>query len=401
MTVTKRFNPMITFALALMMSWVQADGASLQEQAQQIAHKYLLTDTHIDVPYRLHKGWVDISGQAPDGQFDYPRAKQGGLDLPFMSIYTPAKLEKEGGSYDLANHLIDYVDALAARAPDKFMLVRSVADAEAARHSGRIGLAMGLENGSPIDHKLSNVRFFADRGIRYITLAHALSNQLADSSYDEERNWGGLSPFGKEVVAEMNRVGIMVDISHVSDDAFWQTLKISKVPVIASHSSARHFTPGFERNMTDEMIVALAGNGGVIQINWGSAFLTAQANKYSLTFRDLSKAWLEENGFAEGGPEAKKFQQEYRAKQAFPYATLSDVADQFDYVIKLAGIDHVGIGSDFDGVGDSLPTGLKDVADYPNLIAEFLRRGYSEENIAKIMGGNLLRVWRQVEAYAQ
>jgi len=390
----------MALGLSLAAGGVCAEQASFTEQASEIAHKYLLTDTHIDVPYRLHSGWVDVTSSAPDGQFDYPRAVQGGLNLPFMSIYTPAEMEKEGGSFELANQLIDSVEAIAARAPDKFMLVYSVADAEKAMASGRIGLAMGMENGSPLDNKIENVRYFADRGIRYITLTHGLSNQISDSSYDENHAWGGLSPFGKEVIAEMNRVGIMVDISHVSDDAFWQTLEITKVPVIASHSSARHFTPGFERNMSDEMIIALAKNGGVIQINWGSSFLTAEANAYSKERQASRKAWLQEHGFDEHGAEVEQYNKDYAADNPFPYATLAQVVDHFDHVIKLTGIDHVGIGSDFDGVGDSLPIGLKDVASYPNLVAEFLRRSYSEENIAKILGGNLMRVWREVEAYA-
>jgi membrane dipeptidase len=390
----------MVLVLSSVISLLHADKSTMDEQARAITQKYLLTDTHIDVPYRLHHGWVDVSGAAPDGQFDYPRSIEGGLNLPFMSIYTPAEMEEEGGSYELANQLIDAVEAIAARAPDKFMLVYSVADAEKSMKSGRIGLAMGMENGSPIDHKIENVQFFADRGIRYITLTHGLSNQLSDSSYDDNHRWGGLSPFGKDVVREMNRVGIMVDISHVSDDAFWQTLEITKVPVIASHSSARKYTPGFERNMSDEMIVALAKNGGVIQINWGSSFLTAVANEYSTKFWEERKAWIEENGVDPEGPEAEKFSKEYKEKQPYPYATMAEVVDHFDHVIKLVGIDYVGIGSDFDGVGDSLPVGLKDVSDYPNLVAEFLRRGYSEEDIAKILGGNLLLVWRKVEAYA-
>ena len=403
MKTTKRCLPFLcmTLGLPLMTNIAIADELSIEEQASQITHKYLLTDTHIDVPYRLHSGWVDVTSSALDGQFDYPRAMQGGLNLPFMSIYTPAEMEKDGGSFELANQLIDSVEAIAARAPDKFMLVYSVADAKKAMQSDRIGLAMGMENGSPIDHKIENVRFFADRGIRYITLTHGLSNQISDSSYDENRAWGGLSPFGKEVVAEMNRVGIMVDVSHVSDDAFWQTLEVTRVPVIASHSSARHYTPDFERNMTDEMIVALAKNGGVIQINWGSGFLTAEANAYSTKMWATRTAWLKEKGFDEDGEEAKQYGEDYRANQPFPYATMAQVVDHFDHVIKLVGVDHVGIGSDFDGVGDSLPVGLKDVSQYPNLVAEFLRRGYSESDIAKILGGNLLRVWGEVEAYAQ
>jgi len=257
-----------------------------------------------------------------------------------------------------------------------------------------------MENGSPIDHKIENVEYFADRGIRYITLTHGLSNQISDSSYDDNHNWGGLSPFGKEVIAEMNRVGVMVDISHVSDDAFWQTMEVTRVPVIASHSSARHYTPDFERNMSDDMIVALAKNGGVIQINWGSSFLTAEANAYSTKMWETRSAWLEEHGFDKDSSEASQYTKEYREKQPYPYATMAQVVDHFDHVIKLVGVDHVGLGSDFDGVGDSLPVGLKDVSQYPNLVAEFLRREYSEEDIAKILGGNLMRVWSEVEAYA-
>jgi membrane dipeptidase len=343
---------------------------------------------------------VDVTVSATDGQFDYPRAVQGGLNLPFMSIYTPAEMEAEGGSFELANQLIDSVEAMVGRAPEKFMLVHTVADANKAMQDGKVGLAMGMENGSPIEHKIENVQFFADRGIRYITLAHGLSNQLSDSSYDDNHAWGGLSEFGKAVVREMNRVGVMVDISHVSDAAFWQTLEISEAPVIASHSSARKFTPGFERNMSDEMIVALAKNGGVIQINWGSSFLTEKANAYSTKFWETRKAWAKEHGFDEDSPEVKSYAKEYKEKNPYPYATLAEVADHFDHVIKLAGVDHVGLGSDFDGVGDSLPVGLKDVSQYPNLVAEFLRRGYSEADIAKILGGNLLRVWGEVEAYA-
>jgi membrane dipeptidase len=389
----------------MMLSWagvaVSAELEDVDKRARDLVQAYLLTDTHIDVPYRLEKAWVDVTAVATDGQFDYPRAKQGGLNLPFMSIYTPAEMEQGGGSFQLANQLIDSVEALAGRAPGKFMMVHSVADAEEAMRSGRIGLALGMENGSPIDHKIENVAHFADRGIRYITLTHSLSNQISDSSYDENRQWGGLSPFGREVVAEMNRAGIMVDISHVSDDAFWQTLETTEVPVIASHSSARHFTPGFERNMSDEMIIALAKNGGVIQINWGSSFLTAVANEYSVAYWQLSENWAEENGFDEDAPEVKQFAKDYRRDNPYPYATLAEVADHFDHVIKLVGVDYVGLGSDFDGVGDSLPTGLKDVSEYPNLVAEFLRRGYTEEDIAKILGGNLLRVWRQVEAFSK
>lgn len=368
--------------------------------AEAIARRHVIVDTHIDAPYRLQSDWEDLTQAAERGDFDLPRALKGGLDIPFMSIYTPAELEATGGGFQLANRLIDSVEALAARAPGKWAVARSLGDAEKIVAGGRIALAMGLENGSPIEGKLENIRHFRDRGIRYITLAHALSNQISDSSYDKNRQWNGLSEFGKDVVREMNRVGVMVDVSHITDEAFYQVLEISAVPVIASHSSARHFTPGFERNLSDEMIVALAKNGGVIQINFGSSFLTASAHTWSEEFWPLREAFVKEHGYKEESEEVKQFSTDYREQHPFPYATLGEVLDHFDHVVQLAGIDHVGIGSDFDGVGDSLPAGLKDVASYPNLVAGLLERGYSEEDIAKILGGNLLRVWRQVEAFA-
>ncbi len=368
--------------------------------AQVIAQKYMLIDTHIDVPYRLEEKWVDVSRKTEDGDFDYERARLGGLNIPFMSVYTPAESEQEGTSFELANRLIDQVEALAGRAPEKFAVAKTSKQAEKAWRLGLMGLAMGMENGSPLDGKLENVAFFKDRGISYITLTHSLSNHISDSSYDEERKWNGLSPFGKEVVAEMNRQGVMIDISHVSDEAFWQVLELSKVPVIASHSSARHFTPGWERNMSDEMIKAMASKGGVIQINFGSSFLTEEARRWYEKMDEARAAYREENNYDEHGEEAEKFGEQYRVDNPLPFATMDDLMAQFTHVIGLVGVEHVGIGSDFDGVGDSLPEGMKDVSSYPNLIEAFLNLEYSVEDIRAIMGGNLLRVWSAVEAFA-
>jgi membrane dipeptidase len=393
---------MLLAAIALLSLTAGADGPDVaqKERAQKLVRQFPLVDTHIDVPYRLQESWEDVTRATTGGDFDYPRARQGGLDVPFMSIYTPAELEEKGGSFELANRLIDHVEAMTARAPDRFMRVTAVADVEKAFRSGKIGLAMGMENGSPLEGKLENIGWFHDRGIRYITLAHSLSNHISDSSYDDERQWNGLSAFGRDAVVEMNRVGVMVDITHVSDEAFWQVLEVSKAPVIASHSSARHFTPGFERNMSDEMIKSLADAGGVIMINFGSSFVTEAANRWYTEMDEKRDAWLESSGVDEDSHEAEAFRDEYREQNPLPYATLAEVADHFDHVVGLAGVDHVGIGSDFDGVGDSLPVDLKDVSGYPNLVAELLRREYSEADIAKILGGNLLRVWRAVEAEA-
>jgi membrane dipeptidase len=256
-----------------------------------------------------------------------------------------------------------------------------------------------MENGAPLTD-VAALRHFYDRGIRYVTLTHGKDNQICDSSYDQERTWKGLSPFGRELVREMNRIGMMIDVSHVSDDAFFQVLEVTEAPVIASHSSCRHFTPGWERNMDDDMIRALAENGGVIQINFGSAFLTAAAQEQSAEYWNARSEYLEENGYDDDGPEAEAFRDSYWEGRTKLYATVADVADHIDHVRDLVGVEHVGFGSDFDGVGDSLPVGLKSVADYPVLLTELLQRGYSEEEIELMCSGNVLRVWSRVEELA-
>ena len=373
----------------------------LASQAQQIAHSSIIVDTHIDVPARIKMRPADIANATDGGDFDYPRAMAGGLNAPFMSIYTPAALASEGLSKQVAESLISLVEGFVQSAPDKFALARSVSDVRAHFAAGLISLPMGMENGSPIEDDLRNIQHFYDRGIRYITLAHSKSNQISDSSYDPDRQWNGLSEFGSEVVREMNRVGIMIDVSHVSDDAFWQIIELSKTPVIASHSSARHFTPDFERNMSDEMIVALAAEGGVIQINFGSAFVLQESTAYSGARMAAGELYKAENPDLSESEFYSVFKTIYAEEHGpMPLATLEDVLDHFDHVKGLVGVEHVGIGSDFDGVGDTLPTGLKDVSYYPNLVEGLLRRGYSEEDIRKILGENLLRVWLAVEEYA-
>ncbi|MEL6667380.1 MAG: membrane dipeptidase, partial [Bacteroidota bacterium] len=229
---------------------------------------------------------------------------------------------------------------------------------------------------------------------------HATDNLICDSSYDSTHTWSGLSSFGEQVVREMNRIGIMVDISHVSDQAFFDVMSITDVPVIASHSSARRYTPDFERNMSDEMIERLGRNNGVIMINFGTNFLdgSIRAQKDSLRIllnKELKQAELEASD--EG---AEAIIEDFRSRHPTLYADVETVADHIDHVVNLVGIDHVGLGSDFDGVGDSLPTGLKDVSDYPNLIFTLLRRGYGKEDIEKICSGNVMRVWRAVQAAA-
>ena len=370
--------------------------------AKEIAKKYIITDGHIDVPYRLEDEFENVAEHTEHGDFDFPRAVAGGLDAPFMSIYIPAALEKKGGgaSKALADKLITMVEDIVKSAPDKFALAYSTADIEANFAKGLISLPMGMENGSPIEGDFANLQHFYQRGIRYITLTHSKANHISDSSYDENRPAGGLTAFGKTLVPEMNNIGVMVDVSHISDEAFYDVMAITKAPVIASHSSARHFTPGFERNMSDDMITALAKNGGVIQINFGSSFITQVAIEYGQLRKAAIKVFITENNLEEASDEVEAFKEQYKVNNPYPYASLNDVLDHFDHVVKLVGIDYVGIGSDYDGVGDSLPSNLKDVSAYPNLIEGLLKRGYSEQDIAKILSGNVMRVWKAVEVYA-
>jgi membrane dipeptidase len=369
-------------------------------RALEIATNSIIVDGHLDVPYRLEQVWEDVSQATASGNFDYPRAVAGGLNVPFMAIYTPADLEAEGRSKQLAEDLIHMVEGIATNSPDKFAIAYSTNDVRRHFAAGLISLPMGMENGSPLESDIANVQYFYDRGIRYITLAHNGSNHICDSSRDDPL-WGGLSEFGFEVVHEMNRLGIMVDVSHISDEAFWDVIETSEVPVIASHSSTRHFTPDWPRNMSDEMITAMAERGGIVMVNFGSSFLSAEANVYRYGRRDAYRAYLAENDLAASDEEEARFNAEWAEQYGpFPFADVDLVLDHFDYLKTLVAVDHVGIGTDYDGVGDTLPIGLKDVNSYPVLIQGFLDRGYSEADIKKILGENLLRVWAEVEAFA-
>ncbi|RMH61119.1 MAG: membrane dipeptidase [Bacteroidetes bacterium] len=371
----------------------------LRALADELAHKYILVDGHIDVPYRMTNHPEDIANATDGGDFDFPRARAGGLDAPFMSIYIPASYQETGGARAFADSLIDMVEGFAAAAPTKFAIATSPDDVRRQFEKGLISLPMGMENGAPIEDDLANVEHFFRRGIRYITLTHSENNQIGDSSYDTEPTWNGLSPFGEQVIDEMNRLGMMIDISHVTDSTAFDVLARSRAPVIASHSSCRHFTPGWERNMGDDLIRALADHDGVIMINFGSSFLRTEYQAAGNRIQQQIIGYLSRNGIDRDSPEGLAYFREQR--RANPVGTVQDVVDHIEHVRQLVGVDHIGLGSDFDGVF-ALPDGLQDVSQYPNLIYALLKTGhYSEEDIAKILGGNVLRVWDQVVATAR
>ncbi|SUZ63350.1 uncharacterized protein METZ01_LOCUS16204 [marine metagenome] len=374
--------------------------------AEQIAQDSLILDSHVDVPYRLWRQHLedleidDISGST-DGDFDFIRARKGGLNVPFFSIYLPASTQEDGTSHQMANELIDMVEDIVTLHPEKFILINSVADLGSITKKNIVGIALGMENGAPIQGDLSRVQYYFDRGIRYITLTHSKTNHISDSSYDENIQWHGLSEFGKNLIEEMNKVGIMVDISHVNDEAFYQAIEISQVPVIASHSSLRYFTPGFERNVDDAMLSKLAEKGGVIQINFGSSFISKRPRDYLVKMNSFLESRLGQNLEEVSEQDIRETRSQFIKNNPYPYASLDEVLDHFDRVVQLVGIDHIGIGSDYDGVGDTLPVGLKDVSTYPTLIQGLLERGYTRKDIQKILGGNLIRVWKEVEEYAE
>ena len=339
----------------------------INDLAQELAQEMVIIDTHLDTPIQLYmqqdkNGFYEDITKKSSLHFDFDRAVSGGLNVPFFVIFTPPSSEEKGTAFEMAKDLIKILEDIMNKNPGKFRLVKS--PEEITNEKNIMQVVYGMENGAPIESKLSNIKLFSDMGINYITLAHSKSNHISDSSYDENKNWGGLSPFGRKVVAEMNKQGVMIDISHVSDAAFYEVLKLTKTPVIASHSSLRHFVPGFERNVSDDMLRGLAKNGGVIQICFGSEFI-AEKKKYPNLV-----------------------------------VTVKDVADHIDRVKELVGIDHVGIGSDYDG-WRNFPVGLEDTSTYPNLIRELLNRDYTKEEIEKVFGGNLLRVWREVKKFSR
>jgi membrane dipeptidase len=369
--------------------------APVSERARAVHLEGLLFDGHNDLPWRLRQegdvafGAIDVGRRLEDGQTDIPRLREGGLDAQFWSVYIPS--DHPNPSQTVAEQ-IDLVHRLAEHYPDDLEMAYTADDVERIVASGKIAGLIGIEGGVAIEDNLALLRAFYRQGARYMTLTHGDTLDWADSATDAPRS-GGLSPFGERVVREMNRLGMLVDLSHVSAETMDDALRVSKAPVIFSHSSAFAIAP-HPRNVPDEILARLKDNGGVVMVNFFSGFVVPE---YA---REAAAARAELRGKYPDKAEFEKALNAWYKAHKFPRGTVSDVADHIDHIAKVAGIDHVGIGSDFDGV-TSVPVGLEDVSCYPRLTEELLKRGYSESDIHKILGGNVLRAFRRAEAVAK
>ncbi len=383
-------------------------GQDLDKRVKAIHNRALIVDTHCDTPMLMVRGNFDVGARnsAPKSRVDFPRMKEGGVDAMFFAAFTgqtertPENYQKV---YKMANDMIDVTQAACKKYSDVAELATKSSDAARLEKEGKRAIYIGMENGYPIGKDIKRVKEFYDRGVRYITLCHTSNNDICDSSTDRKGpEHNGVSKFGKKMIKKMNKLGIMVDVSHISDKSFFDVIKLSKAPVIASHSSVRAIAH-HPRNMTDEMIKALAKKGGVIQICLLDDYIkdpdttTVRYQKekelrkiFQTKFQTMSDAEKEEirNKWRELGEKYPK-----------QLPTVADCVDHIDYVKNLVGIDYVGIGSDFDG-GGALAD-CQDVSQYPNITREMLKRGYTEEEIDKVWGGNFFRVFAEVEKVAK
>ncbi|MCK4264275.1 MAG: membrane dipeptidase [Candidatus Aminicenantes bacterium] len=397
---------LLSFTFCQSSCTAKQDEEALKARAREIHDKVLTVDTHCDTPMRMARGEWDIGqrhepGQRRSGKIDLPRMAEGGLDAEFFAAFVgQGALIPEGRAKakQRADLLIDAIHKMCEDYPDLVGLATTPEDAYRLEREGKRAAFIGMENGYPIGKDISLVEKFYERGVRYITLCHGSDNDICDSSTDRRNpEDNGLSDFGKEVVAECNRLGIMIDVSHISDKSFFDVVELTKAPVIASHSSVRTLC-NHPRNLSDEMLRALTANGGVIQICFVSSFVKESKPNPE---REKAIAELREKygSLREVKDEAlqEKIRKEYTEifeKYPAERATLKDLVDHIDFVVDLIGVDHVGIGTDFDGGGGI--EGCDDVSEMSNITEELLRRSYSEEDIQKIWGGNLMRVFKKV-----
>ena len=367
-----------------------------------IHRRAIVVDMHADTTQRLVDENIDLEKRLPDGHLDSVRAKEGGLDAQFFSIWVEPELFGGGGARAIkrADDQIQAVHDLAQKHPETWEMAMTAADVRRIAASGKIAALMGMEGGYAIDEKIENVGRYYQMGVRYLSPAWSVSTSWAGSSGDEVGKTRGLNDFGKQVIREMNRLGIMVDVSHLSDRAFWDILSTSTKPVIATHSGCRAITR-VPRNLTDDMIVALAKTGGVVNVIFYPEHIEPGYSEKKKKVDAEIAALVQHASDQEPGDAAHKKLARDRVRREeylkrLPSVSVARIVDHIDHVVKLVGVDHVGIGSDFDGI-QAVPVDLKSVADLPNLTAELLKRGYSEGDIDKILGGNMLRVMEEVE----
>jgi len=366
-----------------------------------VLERSIVLDLHCDTPERIVREHLDLSQRDTDGQLDIPRMREGGVTGVFFSIFTSAT---EGASLEAVKKALTIIDAVVEevnRHPGDLVLAATVAEIVRAKREKKIAILMGVEGGHMIDSSLAVLRSLYRLGARYMTLTHSAPTPWAGSSGSSEGP-KGLTDFGEEVVREMNRLGMMVDISHVSDQTFFDALETSSAPMIASHSSCRSLA-GHPRNMTNEMLQALAAKGGVVHINYYNAFLDGENNRRENELKDLElKRAAARKKFAGDSKQTSIALRQVNREQIerIGRVPLSRLLDHFEHAAKVAGVNHVGMGSDFDGVRDQLPEGMEDISKIPNLVGGLGERGFSDSGIEKMLGGNTLRVMREVEKAA-
>lgn len=367
------------------------------ERARRLLREVPLIDGHNDLPWVLRSGYalsfdsLDIARPQPQIMTDIPRLRAGLVGGQFWSAYTPSSFEGRGAAR-AGMEQVDVVHRMVQRYPETFELARTADDIVRIHRQGKIASLIGLEGGHMIENSLALLRAFYREGVRYMTLTHSRNTAWADASTDSMVH-GGLTRFGEEVVREMNRLGMLVDISHVSDSTMWDVLRISEAPVIFSHSSSRFFTP-HPRNVPDDVARAVARNGGVIMVNYVGSFIHLPTYRHGQRRDSVVRVARERFGEA-----ARDSIRSWDERNPEPRADLGVVADHIEHLRAVAGVDHVGIGSDLDGI-DTPPVGLEDVSTFPALIAELLRRGWSEDDAKKVIGLNFLRVMRAAEQVA-
>jgi membrane dipeptidase len=358
---------------------------SISDRARKLHFDSIVLDTHIDVtPNLQQKNWSFFEQHAT-GDVDYPRMKRGGLDALFFSIYMPGTVIGPQAVFDSLER-IAAVRKLAEDHSDKIALCVNADQARQAHKEGKIAALMGMEGGHMINNSLPTLRIYADLGIRYLTLTHNVNTDWADSNVGPAEH-NGLTDFGKDVVHELNRLGVMVDISHVADSTFWASLAVSRAPLIASHSSCRAIS-GHPRNMTDDMIKAMAAKGGVIQINYADQFLDDDLYRYSQKIAPIQQELQQK--FPGTQNVAKRREEIEKQFGPAPKVSWEKIIEHIDHAVKIAGADHVGLGSDFDGA--TMPMGMEDVSYLPKITDALLKKGYSENDVRKILGENILRV---------